>query len=259
MLKLLGNLIEKKPLLIVTIIVIITIFSAILIPSIKMETSTEDFMPDDEIVKANQRVVEYFGQDTETIMIFVEKQNEQNVVTSEALREQHQILKNLEEKFDEIGNPISVSGFVETLCQLEFGETLLNCTDEQIETAYNDMMAAFETDELKMLLIDDNNEEFDFDPYPKLPGGKNIDSLDIKNYYINTKNQTFLFSIEVYDISKFKEDISSPHSKINTWEWYIDFENLIKPYEELDMSYQIAAHIEPSESLWISEKESYGI
>ena len=250
MLKNLGNLIEKKPLLIVTIIITITIFSAILIPSMKMETSTEDFMPDDEIVNANQRVAEYFGQDIETIMILVEKQDEQNVVTSKALREQYQILKSLEEKFDELENPISVASFIDTLCKLEFGETLLNCTDEQIETAYNDIMASFKTDELKMLSIDDKNEEFDFDPYPKLPGAKKIDSLDVKNYYIDTDNETFLFAIEVYDISKFKNGISSPHSKINTWEWYIDFENLIKPYEEFDMNYQIAAHIEPSKPLW---------
>ena len=52
-------------------------------------------------------------------------------------------------------------------------------------------------------------------------------------------------------LSQFKDEISSPHHKINTWEWYINFENLIVPDEMLaDISYQIAAHIEPSEPLW---------
>lgn len=55
----------------------------------------------------------------------------------------------------------------------------------------------------------------------------------------------------MYDLSEFNDRISSPHRKINTWEWYINFENLIVPDEQLaDMSYQIAAHIEPSKPIW---------
>jgi len=251
MLKQLGDLIEKRPWLVVTVVLLVTIGFATLIPSLEMETSTEDFMPDDEIVNAAMRVNEYFGQTGEIIMIYVEKQNAKNVVTPKALREEYQVLKDLDEQYDEIEGSISISGFVDIICQLEFGETLLNCTDEQITTAYNDMMAEAKTNELRMLETDDANEEIDFDPYPKLPGGKSIDSLDIKNYYIDKTDETFLFTIESYDLSEFSEEISSPHNKINTWEWYIDFENLIVPDEMLaDMSYQIAAHVEPSQPLW---------
>ncbi len=247
----LGNLIEKRPWFVIVVILLITAGFASLIPSLEMETSTEDFMPDDEIVNANQRVTNYFGQTGEILMVFVEKQNAQNVVTSKALREEYQVLKNLDEEFDEVDGLISIAGFVDILCQLEFGDTLLNCTDGQISTAYNDMMTTLKTDELKMMQTDDPNEKIDFNPYPKLSKGKNIDSLDIKNYYINTKDKTLLFTIEVYDLSKFKDEISSPHRRINTWEWYINFENLIIPDEQLaDMSYQIAAHIEPSQPLW---------
>ena len=66
------------------------------------------------------------------------------------------------------------------------------------------------------------------------------------------------FIIEVYDLSNFKDKISSPNRKINTWEWYIDFKNLITPYKELDMNYQIAAHVEPSQPLWEVGKEIIG-
>ena len=251
MLKQLGNLIEKRPWLVITIVILVTIGFATLIPSLEMKTSTADFMPDDKIVEASLRVNRYFGQTGEIILVYVEKQNEKNVVTPQALKEEYQILKDLDEKYDEINGSISIAKFIDILCQIEFGDTLLNCTDEQITTAYNDLMANIEVNELKILDTDDPNEKIDFDPYPKLISGKKIDSLDIKNYYIDTTNDTFLFSIETYDLTEFGKKISSPHHKINTWEWYINFENLIVPDEMLaDMNYQIAAHVEPSKPLW---------
>ena len=250
MLTFLGETVEKRPWLIIGIVLMITVGFGSLLPSLEMETSTEDFMPDDEIVNANQRVTEYFGQSSEMLLVYVEKQNAQNVITPQSLKEEYQVLKGLEE-FDEVESSISVAGFVDNICQFEFGDTLLNCTDEQIETAYNDMMSIINVDELKMLELDDPNEEIDFTPNQLLSNGKNIDSLDIKNYYIDSTDNTFIFSIEVYDVSSFKNEILSPHRKINTWEWYIDFKNLIAPDEMLsDMSYQIAAHIEPSEPSW---------
>ena len=198
MLEKLGNIIEKRPWFVIIVILLITAGFASLIPSLEMKTSTEDFMPDDEIVNANQRVVNYFGQTGEILMVFVAKQNAQNVVTPKALREEYQVLKNLEDEFDEVDDLTSIAGFVDILCQIEFGDTLLNCTDEQISTAYNDMMTTPKTDKLKMMKADDSNEKIDFNPYPKLSKGKNIDSLDIKNYYIDTKDETLLFTIEVY-------------------------------------------------------------
>jgi len=251
MLKQLGGFIEKRPWLVVTLVLLVTIGFATLIPSLEMKTSTEDFMPDDEIVQAAQSVNRKFGQTSEVIMVCVKQQNENSVVTPKALKEEYQVLKDLDQKFEEVNGSISVAGFVDILCQMEFGDTLLNCTDEQIATAYNDLMAEIQVDESKMLDTDDVNENIDYNPYPRLSDGKKIDSLDIKNYYIDTTNDTFIFSIETYDLSEFGKKISSPHYKINTWEWYIDFENLIVPDEMLaDMSYQIAAHVEPNKPLW---------
>ena len=250
MLKRLGKTVEKRPWLIIGIVLMITVGFGSLLPALKMETATEDFMPDDKIVNANNRVSEYFGQSVEMLMVFVDKLNAKNVVTPQALREEYQVLKDLEE-LDEVNGSMSVAGFVDMICQFEFGDNLLNCTDEQITIAYDDLMSNINFDEIKMMKIDDPNEKIDFTPNPKLSNGENIDSLDIKNYYIETTNETFIFSIETYDISNFKDEISSPHRKINTWEWYINFENLIAPDEMLeDMNYQIAAHVEPIEPLW---------
>jgi len=251
MLDKLGRIIEKRSWFVIGLIIVITIGFSLLLPSLEMETSTEDFMPEDEIVSAGMRVNDYFGQIGEIIMIYVENQNAKNVVTPSALREEYQVLKYLDEKYEDVDGSISVAGFVDIICQIEFGEPLLNCSDEQITIAYYDLMVNPDYDEIKILDSDDTNDEVDFEPYPRLPGGKSIDSLDVKNYYFDKTDETFLFTIETYDLSDFGEKIKSPHSKINTWEWFIDFENLIFPDEMLaDMSYQIAAHVEPSQPLW---------
>lgn len=250
MLQQLGNFIEKRPLLVIIFVLLVTIGFSILIPTIKIETTTEEFMPDNKIVNANSRVTEYFGQTGEVILIFAEKQNEQNVVTPNSLKEEYKVLQTLKENFNEIDNYISVSNFVDIICQIEFGKTLLNCTDKQISTAYNDMMANPQKEVLKFLQIDDKNEEIDYNPYPKLSKGKNIDSLDIKNYYIEASNQSLKYTIEVYDLSNYKDKITTPDRKINTWEWYIEFKNLITPFQELNITYQIAANIEPTKPIW---------
>jgi predicted RND superfamily exporter protein len=250
MMKQLGYFVEKRPWLVIILIVLITIGFSTVLPAIRLETTTEEFLPDDEIVSANTRVNDYFGQTGDMVLIFVEKQSEPNVVTPNALKETYNVLHILKENFDEIDNYISVANFVDIMCQMEFGDTLLNCTDEQITTAYHDLMASPHNTELKMLQTEDNNNDALYSPYPNLVKGKNIDDFDIKNYYIEVHNKTATFSIEVYDLSHFKEKLSSPHRKINTWEWYIEFNNLITPIQELDIRYTIAAHIEPSQPLW---------
>ncbi|MFN2236850.1 MAG: hypothetical protein ACK2U1_21690, partial [Anaerolineales bacterium] len=83
---------------VVAIVLLVTIGFATLVPSLKMETSTEDFIPDDEIVQAGFRVAKLFGDTGEVIMIFVENQDAKNVVTPDALREEYQVLQKLDEK-----------------------------------------------------------------------------------------------------------------------------------------------------------------
>ena len=251
MIDILGDLVEKRPWLVVSIVLLVTVGFATLIPSLEMETSTEDFLPDHEIVETGERVGEYFGKTEQVIMIFVENQHAHNVITPMALREEYKVLQELGEKYTEIEGTSSIAGFVDIICQIEFGDSLQNCTDEQITTAFNDLMEEIGSYEEKMLTDDDRNEEIDFNPNKILSKGKNIDSLDIKNYYIDKKDDEFTFSIEVYDLSGFKDSILSPDRRINTWEWFISFENLIVPNESLaNINYQIAAHIEPSEPLW---------
>jgi len=249
MLDKLGELVEKRPWLVVGIILMITIGFGTLLPFLEMGTSMEDFTPDDEIVKANLRVNEYFGGTDEMLMIYVEKQKADTVVTPEALKEEYIVSKELE-KFDETKESISVASFVDIICQMEFGKTLLDCSNEEITTAFQDLMTEQNGDKIKIMNADDSNEKVDYNPYPRISKGKTIDSIDIKNYYIEENDDKIYFSIEVYDLSHFKSKLIPPYSKMNVMEWYIDFKNLIIPDERLDIDFKIAAHVEPTNQLW---------
>jgi hydrophobe/amphiphile efflux-3 (HAE3) family protein len=249
MLEKIGFFIEKKPWIVVITILTITIGFSLLIPSLEMETTAEDFYPDSEIVNANLQIIDDFGSIGEIIMILVEKENSANVITPEALKEEYRIIKDIE-KVEDINLTVSLVGFIDILCQIEYGNSIMNCTDDQIENAYNDLISEIQNNEVSMIEQDDYNEKIDYNPYPRLTEGKSIDSLDIKNYFINTTNETFIFSIEVYNLSEFQNEISTPHRKVNTWEWYIKFKNLIIPDEKLDIEYHIAAHVEPKYPIW---------
>ncbi len=244
-----GRLIERKPWFVIGIVLMVTIGFSALIPYLEMETSTEDFMPDNEVVTASQKISEYFGQTGEMLMALVEKENAQNILIPTALKEQYHLVKNIE-KYEEVDYIVSIATFIDTICQLEFGKTLINCSDEQIQTALNDLILETQNDEIQMLNTPDPNENPDYNPYPRLSKGENIDSIDIKNYYIQVTNNSYIFSIELYDLSEIKNNITLPHKKINVIEWYIGFENNIKPAGMPDIKYQIAAHIEPSETVW---------
>jgi len=49
MLTKLGGIIEKKPWLVVSLVVLITIGFSLLLPALEFKTDFSDFMPDDEI------------------------------------------------------------------------------------------------------------------------------------------------------------------------------------------------------------------
>ena len=97
MLQKLGKFIEQKPWLFIITIILITIGFGIFIPSLDMETSMEHFLPDDEVVVANDRINEYFGAEYEVVMIYAENQNANNVISSQSLREIYRITKKLEQ------------------------------------------------------------------------------------------------------------------------------------------------------------------
>ena len=244
-----SKIVEKHPLIIITIIFSITLGFAIILPSLQIKTDFRDFAPDDETVKATFRVGNYFSQNNQIMFLYVEKQKTDSSISPQALKEQDYIQKEIG-KFPNVVNVIGIPTLVNQLCILEFGQTFENCTDEQITIAINDILETQGTNNIKILTKDDPNEKIDYKKYPKISKGKSIDDIDIKNCYIDFNEESVKFSIEVYDLSSFESKLRSPIPGVNVLEWYIDFENLIKPDERLNVSYRITAHLEPKNILW---------
>ena len=239
--------VAEHPWFITLIVLLITIGFASMIPMLKMGTSLEDFLPDTEVVHANKRVSQYFGKKQEVLMIKIDGEKSQYAISPEALKEEHEVARRIE-KLDYVEGVVGVSGFIDMICNMEFGKNLENCSDEEIISAFDDIMVNQTYDNIKMLNYDDPNEKGDIDYHPYLPGSKSADYLDIKNYYIQLENDTLIFTIEVYDLSKINSTVK-PFSRLNTVEWYIEFRNLIMPDPHMNMTYRIAAHLEPY-SIW---------
>ena len=249
MLTALGRLIEIKPWFVIIGILLITVGFATLIPALEFKTDFKEFMPDDELVLANSRVLDYFGASQFPLFLLVEKQRAESIITPQAVREMYFIEKELK-KLPKVNGTIAITTLLNPVCLIEFGKTIDNCTDEQIEIALQDMLMEEQTGEIQIFYKDDPNEAIDYKRYPRISKGKSIDSADIKNCYVSKDTDTITFSIEVYDLSDLESKLRPSLTKVNVMEWYLDFENLIKPDERLDVSYRIAAHIEPTHPLW---------
>ena len=242
-----GNIVEKYPWVITTVILLITIGFSSMIPMLEMGTSLEDFLPDTEVVHANKRVSQYFGENQEVLLIKVNKEKSTDSISPQALREEYKVSRIIGE-INHVEGVVGVSGFIDMICNMEFGKNLENCSDREIISAYNDIMTNQTHENIKMLQNNDPN-----DVSHHLLRSKSFDSLDIKNYYIQLKNDTLIFTIEVYDLSKLNSTIK-PFSRLNVMEWYIEFRNLILPDEKMNMTYRIAAHLEPS-NIWTIGKK----
>ena len=249
MLKSLGNIIEKRPWLVISLVLLITIGFSILIPSLQIRTDFRDFMPDDEIVKANWRVIKTFGESQQMMFLYMDKQLSESSITPQALREQQYIEKELL-KLNEVRESLSILTLIEQICQLEFGDIMENCTDEQIGIAVQDLLMDEVPRKIQIFDVDDPNEDIDYKRNQLISRGKSIDEIDVKNCYVSYDDESITFSIEVYDLSKFEDKMISPIPLVNVVEWYVDFENIVRPHEMLDIDYRIAAHIEPKHPLW---------
>jgi len=244
----LGRIIEKRPWHVVGIILLITIGFSLFIPSLTFKTNFEDFAPDNEQVRANNRIADYFGMSAQTIILYIEKEQANSVIDVQALRNQYNLQKILKQ-MPEVNDTISIITFLEPVCEMEFYRTVENCSDEQLKTAINDLLNEQPSGEMTLFQTDDPNEPIDYQRSFLNSSGRTVDSADIKNCYIMKDNTTFIFSFEVYSLSDFPSSLKPSFSKVNIMEWYLDFENSLLP-SEFNMGYQIAARIEPTVPRW---------
>lgn len=248
MLDQLGRIIEKKPWLVVGIILLITIVFSLFIPSLTFKTNFEDFAPDNEQVKANERIADYFGKSSQTIILYIQKEQTDNILSIQALRDQYKLQKELT-SLPEVNSTISIFTFLDPICQMEFNKTVETCSDEQLKTALYDLFNQQVPGNMTLFQTDDPNEAVDYQRSFLRSRGKSVDSADIKNCYIVKDNKTLTFSFEVYSLSDFTSNLKPPLSKVSTMEWYLEFKNSLLP-SEYDIGYQIAARIEPAVPRW---------
>ena len=241
--------ITRHPWTIVFIVVIVTLGLSSFLPSLEFQTDFNDFLPDDELSMANTRVQDYFGTSQLPMFILVEKEQASSTLTVDAIRQ----LYDLDQKLNDnpyVGGVITLTTFLNSICMIEFGQTIDNCTDEEIRIAIDDLLLDHEQDTLTLFSSDDPNEPIDYTRYPRVSKGSPADSIDIKNAYLQKDDETITFSIEVYDLASFEETLQPTLTKVNVMEWCISFRNKITPVEELDLSYTIAVHIEPEHPVW---------
>jgi len=225
-----GRLIEKIPWVIIALVIIVTIVLSSFTTGLEFETNFEDFTPDDPLVKANIRIGEYFGSNQETMIILAESSNEESILSPTSLRDLH----NFQQQFLDNKYVLSTGSFtniIDSICFLEFFDSINNCTDEQIEIATNDLLKFEEKNRLKVLDSDDSNEL------------NNSKSSDIKNCQIIKNEDEFIFKIGIYDLENIESEYVSSFPSINITEWYISFENEIGSYLPVKLKYRIYSQL----------------
>jgi predicted RND superfamily exporter protein len=248
MLDQLGRIIEKRPWFVVSIIVLITIGFSLFLPSLTFKTNFEDFAPDNEQVKANNRITDYFGMSQQTMILYIQKEQTESTISIQALRDQYVLQKELSQ-MPEVNATVSIITFVDTVCQMEFNKTLENCSDQQVQTALNDLLNEPSSGEMALLTADDPDEPVDYQRSFLRASAKVVQSADIKNCYLAKSEKNLTFSFEVYSLSDLPSPLKPPFSRTNIMEWFLGFHNSLFP-PEFDMGYQISARIEPTTPWW---------
>lgn len=226
MASILGGIIEDKPMHFIVLIIVITIILSSFITGLEFNTDFNDFTPDDPLVQASIRINEYFGSNQQILIIRALSENKQSIISPTVLKElsdfQNKLLIN-----DNVLSTISITTFIDYVCFIEFGKSLENCTDDQINTAIDDLLNYEEINELILLDEEDDQES----------AIKN--SLDVKNSEIIKKDDTLIFKIKLIDLSEIYNELYSGPGIVNITEWYVSFDNNIAPGSSFKFNYKI--------------------
>lgn len=145
MLRYIANIVEKRPKAIIIAVIIITIIVAYSLypikgisffdedgnfspevdgePSISFKTDIEKFLPDNPLVKANERVEDYFGEEFYPHVIYVEEDNEwNNVITPKAIRDMYNVTV-IAGELDGVDGSLSLADAINELCKYRQNST----------------------------------------------------------------------------------------------------------------------------------------
>ena len=129
-----GRVIVKKPLPILTVTILITLFFSMFIPSVHFDSNLEHFVPENDAMKAQEKVNNYFGEGYSAHMIYL---SSDNVLDAKSLREEYAVIENAS-RVSGVEEVISFAGIVD-LCRVNFEDMsydedkgIYNCTDVEI-------------------------------------------------------------------------------------------------------------------------------
>lgn len=227
----------------------ITLGFSVFIPSLEFKTDFNDFTPDDELVQANDRILDYFGQNQQLVFLLFQAEETDSMLSLDAIKTTNRLQNKLTDN-PSVNSSFSLMTFIDIICLIEFGQPIEGCSDEQIQTAVSDLLNDPEEYLLSLFSEIDPNEEAEYEQRIVFRTQKTADGADIKTCSIEKTDTSVIFTLEVYDLSEFEEDLTPLFPRVNVMEWFVGFENLITPVEFLDIDYQIAAHIEPAETIW---------
>ena len=115
--EILGGFIEKRAIPILIIVMLISIFFISLMPNLSFNTNIRGFLPDNEMSKANTRVMDYFGEAPTIHFILVEAVNrDEDVLTPHSLSEQYSVIEKIKE-LEGVEETLSIADVVNILYQ----------------------------------------------------------------------------------------------------------------------------------------------
>ncbi len=129
-----GRVIVKKPLPILTVTILITLFFSVFIPSVHFDSNLAHFVPENDVMKAQEKVNNYFGAGYSIHMIYA---SSDNVLDAKSLREGYSITENVS-GVNGVEEVISFAGIIDA-CRVDFEDMsydedkgICNCTDVEI-------------------------------------------------------------------------------------------------------------------------------
>jgi predicted RND superfamily exporter protein len=198
MLRFIADAVEKRPKVIVIAVIIITILMAASLvkieyveetdesgkteskwvaePAVSFKTDVDKFLPDNPLVRANDRVIQYFGADFYPHVIYSRAINpEENVITPKAIREMY-FVGETARKIDGVDGTLSLADAINELSKYRqvLNRTTLNFTMKRIDSINLGRMNSLGTD---YMVTDEKIQE-----YLDLLFGLLNGSLDIDEY-----------------------------------------------------------------------------
>ena len=195
-----AEFIGNKPYIMIVVTLLITLAFSSLLPSMKSGTSLEDFTPkDNEMVKAEERIRDYFGGSTEVEMVLVE--SKKDILSADCLKELYRVVQYINDTKG-VDSTFGVSNLVDVVSFMEYHKSLLDCSDDEVETVIRDIF--YSKDSIR-LCADGEDQEKGY--------------ADIKEVWLESNENYLTIFIKVKDLSEIENrPVSYTHLTLPTTE-----------------------------------------